>query len=156
MMFDPTTYVRPAPVSVKGQNGNRRPGHAPGDAPERRRARRHYDVNGMQRAAVTRALVAAERLQAGLEPTLAVAAVSCGVSVGYVRAAQALLFQAPDEMLLNLALKGHLPFLYAAELVRRLRRAIVAFRKLHVHEQAVFGQEIGVGYLWDHCISPTL
>jgi len=108
-----------------------------------------------ERRAVRRALTAAKLYLAGVVPTLATAAESCGTSVPYVRAAIVLL-QAEDPKLVSAVLHGFVQLLPAARAMRSTARLISAYRAADSADKFAFGCAVPVGTVWDEVIVPVI
>ena len=99
-------------------------------------------------AAALRALTAAQLYLDDKINTLKAAAKSCGSNVVYVRAAVVLL-QAEDVVLVQRALRGAMPLLAAAKVVKHVPALVEAYRASSVDERVRFARAVGAEVLFE-------
>jgi hypothetical protein len=121
---------------------------------------RHYRARGRlmrngYRVAALRALDAAESYLTGRFPTLQAAAVCCGASVAYVRAAIVVL-KADDAKLVRRVLRGHEPLLKAAASVANAVIMVETFRRMSPPERDLFGRWAGPAEVFDTAVVTAL
>jgi hypothetical protein len=114
---------------------------------------RHYRHG--QRAAAFRAVTAAKAYLRGDQSSLVEAAEAHGSCPSYV-AAGIVVVQSQDPVLVDAVITGTLPLLGAAESVKNVAHALVAFQRLSAVERITFGAQVGVKELWDDCVCPVL
>jgi hypothetical protein len=132
-------------IHVNGGNG--------GNGRHRRSARRHFQ-NG-QRLAALRAITAAKGYLAGIFPTIAVAAMSCGSNRIYVDAALVLL-KTEDSILLEAVLAGEKPLVAAADEMKVVATLVSALRQATATDLATLGRIVGPGQVFDRVVVPAL
>lgn len=118
-----------------------------------RSARRRFRHG--KRAAVLRAMTAADLYQQGEASSLVEAAEYSGSNVAYVRA-MLTLNKTENLSLLVDVLAGELPLLVAAKQVAQLGRLVDAYRKASAADRVAFANAVGVGALWDETIAPAI
>jgi hypothetical protein len=106
----------------------------------RQSSRRHFRHG--QRAAVRRALTAAQLYTSGAKTSLAQAAESCGSNVAYVKAATILL-KAENMTLLQRVLAGDAPLLGAAQQAQRMADLVAAYRSANDSDRVAFARTCG-------------
>ena len=95
-----------------------------------------------------RALTAAQLYLDAKIKTLKAAAACCGSNVAYVRAG-VILLQAEDAVLIQRALRGAMPILAAAEVVKHVPTLIETYRASSVDERARFARAVGPEVLFE-------
>jgi hypothetical protein len=121
----------------------------------RQSSKRHFRDN--QRAAAVRACTAA-RLYLGIPippATITQAAVMAGCSRPYVMAMVAIL-KSEDWSTFNKAMRGDLPILQAAAIVRTRSRLVDAFRKASFADRVALVKTIGAEKVFDEALVPAL
>ena len=121
---------------------------------QRRSARRHVLDNG-QRGAVLRAVTAAQLYTTGQISNFKDAAESCGSNTAYVQAA-VVLRKAEDTRLFERVLRGDIPILQAAEMVKTRSKLIHAFRQATAEDRIALVQTVGPELVFDKMIGPAL
>jgi hypothetical protein len=117
----------------------------------------HRQFKGGQRAALIRAWTAA-RLRDGERirpPTLAEAAVMCGSSVPYISAIE-LVMQHGDPRLTDQILRGKIPLMVAANLLRKRTNIVKSFRKASAADRIDAARVIGPEQIFDEMLVPAL
>ena len=111
---------------------------------------------GGQRAALLRAWTAV-RLRNGKpipRPTLTEAAILCG-SVPYIAALE-LVVQYDDPRLIDQILRGKIPLMVAANLLRKRGKLVKAFRKASPKDRVAAARVIGPDRIFDEMLAPAL
>ena len=140
-------------VNPEPAPGTKRTGATKGLGRKRHRSQIH---NGQRRAAL-QALTAARAYLAKLPwaPTIAVAAECCGSNPVYVRAA-IILIKAEDGHALELVLRGNWPLLETAARLEARAKCISTLRETPLSDLPAVTRAVGVDFVWDRMISPTL
>jgi len=140
--------VNPKPVpGIKGTGTTKRFG----------RKRHRSQIHNGQRRAALQAVTAARAYLAKLPwaPTIAVAAECCGSNAFYVRHA-VILIKAEDEHALELVLRGSWSLLESAARLKARAKCISTLRETPVSDLPAVTRTVGVDFVWDRMISPTL
>ena len=121
------------------------------------RKRHRSQIHNSQRRAALQAVTAARVYLAELPwaPTIAVAAECCGSNAVYVRAA-IILIKAEDEHALELVLRGSWPLLETAARLKARAKCVSILRETPVSDLPAVTRTVGVDFVWDKLISPTL
>jgi hypothetical protein len=117
----------------------------------------HRQFKGGQRAALLRAWTAA-RIRKGEwipKPTLVEAAILCGSSVPYIAAVE-LVMQHDDPRLVDQILRGKIPLLMAADLLRKRTNIVKSFRRGSVEDRIDAARVIGPERIFDEMLVPAL
>jgi hypothetical protein len=109
---------------------------------------RRYFRHG-QRAAALRAITAGKLYASGAIPSLALAAVSCGSNVAYVKAAVILI---KSEAQLDRVLKGHIPLPAAAAQAKRVADLVSAYRSANNKDRIAFIRTCGTDRIFDELV----
>jgi hypothetical protein len=115
---------------------------------QHRRSARRYFRHG-QRAAALRAITAAKLYAAGMIPSLALAAASCGSNVQYVKAAVILI---KSEAQLDRVLKGYIPLPAAAAQAKRVADLVSAYRSANNKDRVVAFRTCGTDCIFDELV----
>jgi hypothetical protein len=90
----------------------------------------------------------------GRAPTIKAAAMRCGSSVPYVRAAIALL-RSENTSLITSVMHGDVPLLAAARGVGQLASLVAAYRQASAADRVAFAKVIGPSTLFENSLVPT-
>jgi hypothetical protein len=125
--------------------------------PRRSRQSPRRQHRGGQRAAYLRAWTAA-RLRSGEpipRPTLTEAAILCGSSVPYIAALE-LVMQQGDPRLIDQILRGKIPLMVAANLLRKRGKLARAYRKASPKDRIDAVRALGPTRIFDEALVPAL
>ena len=137
--------------AVQPQNSRRL--YVPSRPRRTRRSPRHHFRHG-QRAAVRRALTAAQLYASGAITSIAKAAEGCGSNIAYVQAA-IILLKAENTTLLDRVLAGHEPLVGAAQAARRMANLVAAYRTADSADRIAFARTCGTDALLDVLVKAT-
>jgi hypothetical protein len=118
------------------------PGFIKVKCPKRRYRPRHEQFRDGYRVAVERAFMGAKVYRAGMVPTLAAAARSCGSNVEYVRAALVIL-KANDPALESRVRCGVVPLLEAAHQISPVVKMVSIFGAVDAKTRIAFFRKYG-------------
>ena len=132
------------------------PGPAPGTKRTGRKRHRPQIHHGQRRAAL-QGVTAARAYLAKLPwaPTIAIAAECCGSNPAYVRAT-IILLKAEDERALEMVLRGSWSLLETAARLKARARCVSTLRETPLSDLPAVTRTVGVDFVWDNLISPTL